>query len=148
MNKQNLQILPKEEIERLRSCGQLLTPSEAEEYRALQAQRSELERLTQEKMMQQAEIMANHLTSCGRLLTPEQAEEYRILREASSDQWLSGKEAATFLNCSQSQICKLAARGKLEFYIQGKVPKYSKSGLIRFREKYRFFPTVKDFSFN
>ena len=148
MDNRNIQILPNEEIERLRSCGQLLTPSEAAEYRALQAQRSELERLTLEKMTQQAEIMANHLTACGRLLTPEQAEEYRILRAASSEEWLTGKEAADFLGCSPAQITKLMSRGKLEFYLEGKRPKYSKLGLIRFREKYRFYPTIKDFSFN
>lgn len=147
MSKQNLHTLSDKEIINLRSCGQLITPQEAEDYQKLLSQREELEHFSIIKFNQQAQAIANHLASTGRLLTQEEVEEYRALK-AANDIWMNGKQAAEFLGCSQAMICKLASRGKLDFTMNGNRPVYSKIGLIRYREKYRCRPVLEDCCFS
>lgn len=141
----NIQQLSDQQIQKLRAEGRLLTPEEAAEYKQLLLKRAEIEHFSILHFNQQAEALANHLSKFSRLLTEQEAkefEEYKRMKATAQEEWLTGKEAAEFLGCSPSAISKLMSRGKLEFTLEGNRAKYSRSGLIRFREKNRFEPIV------
>lgn len=142
-----IQKLTDKQIQQLRAEGRLLTPEEAAEYKQLLLKQAEIEHFSILHFNQQAEALANHLAKFSRLLTEQEAkefEEYKRMKAAGQEEWLTGKEAAEFLGCSSSTITKLMSRGKLEFTLEGNRAKYSRSGLIRFRERNRFQPIVAE----
>lgn len=139
--------LTDEQIIKLRNNGQLLTPEEAAEYKRLQLKQAEIEHFSILQFTQQAEALMTHLGKFSRILSEQEAkefEEYKRMKEAQQEEWLTGKEAAEFLGCSSGTITKLMSRGKLDFTMEGNRAKYSKSGLIRFREKNRYRPTITE----
>ena len=139
--------LSDQQIQKLRSEGRLLTPEEAAEYRRLQLKQAEIEHFSILQFTQQTEALINHLGKFSRILSEEEAkefEEYKRMKAANQEEWMTGKQAAEFLGCSSGTITKLMSRGKLEFTMEGNRPKYSRSGLVRFREKNKYQPIIAE----
>ena len=149
--KAKIQQLTDQQIQQLRSEGRLLTSEEAAEYRRLLLKQAEIERFSVMQFNQQIDALVSHLGKFSRILSEQEAkefEEYKRMKEANAEEWLTGTQAAEFLGCSCSKISKLMSRGKLDFTMEGNRAKYSKTGLIKYREKHRFRPVVSEFSFS
>lgn len=78
--------------------------------------------------------MVDYLREMGYILSPTEVKELKELRE-QNDSWVSGKEAAVIIGCSQTQVTRLKNRKALKFKMEGAKPLYSVRDLHRYNQK-------------